>query len=51
VDIECDPAKSDRNALKRGLPFSRVVDFEFETAVIAEDTRADYGEKRWIAVA
>ncbi len=50
MDIEFDAAKSDRNARMRGLPFSRVAEFEFETAVIAEDTRADYGEQRWIAV-
>jgi len=49
VDIEFDPVKSEENARLR-LPFSRVAEFDFETALIAEDTRRDYGEPRWIAV-
>ena len=50
MDIEFDPAKSAENARLRGLPFSMAADFDFETALIAEDTRSDYGEQRWIAL-
>jgi uncharacterized DUF497 family protein len=31
---------------KRGLSFERVAELEWDTAVIAEDTRRDYGEPR-----
>ena len=50
VDIEFDQAKSDQNEQKRGLSFSRVADFDFETALIERDGRIDYGEDRWIAL-
>lgn len=44
-----DPAKSARNVLERGIPFDAVQDFEFETALVAEDDRQDYGEVREVA--
>ena len=50
MEIEFDPTKNQQNLHKRGLPFSRVADFDFETALIAEDLRVDYGERRWIAL-
>ncbi len=50
MEIEFDPAKNLQNVRERGLPFSMVADFDFETALIAEDLRADYGERRWIAL-
>ena len=50
MEIEFDLTKSEQNARERGLPFSMVAEFDFETALIAEDTRRDYGESRWIAV-
>jgi uncharacterized protein len=46
VEIEFDPAKSALNALTRGLPFDRALDFDLETATIAIDGRKDYGETR-----
>ena len=46
VKISYDPAKNARNIAERGLSFERVVAFEFETAVIVDDTRRDYGETR-----
>jgi hypothetical protein len=49
LEFEFDPAESEENERLRGLPFSMVSDFDFETALIAEDTRSDYGEHRWIA--
>ena len=50
MDIEFDPDKSARNAEERGLPFDLVVDFDFDSAVVARDDRAPYGEVRFIAV-
>jgi len=50
VDIEFDDAKSRRNARERGLPFDRAAEFEWETALIAEDTRKRYPERRFEAI-
>ena len=47
--IEFDPLKSARNARERGLPFERVVDFEWEEAMVVADTRREYGEVRLVA--
>ncbi len=46
MDIDFDPIKSATNTERRGLPFDLVVEFEFESAMYAEDTRKDYGEVR-----
>lgn len=48
--IEFDDAKSRRNARERGLPFDRAAEFEWETALIAEDTRKPYPERRFEAI-
>ena len=50
MEIEFDPEKSAKNAEERGLPFDLVADFDFETALVAQDTREAYGEDRFIAV-
>ena len=44
--ITFDPAKNARNIAERGLPFQLVADLEWETAVVWEDDRHDYGERR-----
>jgi uncharacterized DUF497 family protein len=44
--IGFDPGKSAKNARERGLPFELVVDLEWETAIVVEDARRDYGERR-----
>jgi uncharacterized protein len=44
--ITFDPVKNARNVAERGLPFQLVADLEWETAVIREDCRRDYGERR-----
>ena len=49
MDISFDPAKSDRNVQERGLPFTMAQDFEWDSAVIEEDVRVDYGERRYQA--
>ena len=47
--IEFDLAKSERNARERGLPFERAGEFDWDTALIIEDTRRDYREPRFRA--
>ncbi len=49
MDISFDPSKSERNARERGLPFDRVYEFDFDTAVIWPDLRFDYPELRFTA--
>ena len=41
-----DPEKSARNVASRGLPFELVERLEWETALVVEDIRKDYGEAR-----
>jgi len=51
IQITFDPAKSDANAHRRGLPFSLVKDeFDWTSAQVIEDTRRNYGEKRYRAI-
>jgi hypothetical protein len=44
--IGFDPAKSARNLAERGLAFDRVAELDWEAAIVVEDTRRDYGERR-----
>lgn len=46
MQIGFDPRKSAKNAAERGLPFELVTDLDWETAIIVEDSRQDYGERR-----
>ena len=48
--IEYDPVKNARNIALRGLSFELAGEFEWNSALIAEDRRKDYGEPRFIAV-
>ena len=48
MEITYDPAKNERNIRERALPFDRAIDFDFETALIADYGRK--GETRRIAV-
>ena len=51
TELIFDPAKNDANVRERGLPFSLVKDdFDWATALIGEDTRKDYGERRYEAL-
>ena len=45
-----DPAKSERNISERGLAFDLAEDFDWSTALIVEDTRQDYPERRFQAL-
>lgn len=44
--ITFDPPRNARNIAERGLPFERVADLEWATALAVEDKRHDYGETR-----
>ena len=50
MDYEWDEAKAQRNQEKHGVAFEVVHDFEWETALVLEDDRDDYGEDRYRSV-
>ncbi|MCL2831505.1 MAG: BrnT family toxin [Betaproteobacteria bacterium] len=50
MHIEFDPDKNSRNIEARGLSFEHAADFDFETAIIWEDLRKAYPERRFVAV-
>lgn len=50
MEITYDPAKCRRNMVERGLPFDLVRDLDWSSALIVEDTRHDYGERRFQAL-
>jgi uncharacterized DUF497 family protein len=45
-----NPVKSKLNQQLRGIDFARVLDFEWETALITQDLRQDYLENRYQAL-
>jgi len=47
VDISFDAAKSARNVSERGLSFALVEQLDWSGAVIDEDARKNYGERRF----
>lgn len=48
-DISFDPAKNERNVASRGISFEVAEQFEWDTAMIAEDVRKECGERRFQA--
>jgi uncharacterized DUF497 family protein len=50
VPITFDPAKNERNIAERGLPFELAEDLEWDSALVVEDDRKDYGERRFQAL-
>lgn len=50
MKIEYDAAKNQRNIRERGLDFSDVYAFDFDTAIATLDTRLVYGETRIVAL-
>jgi uncharacterized DUF497 family protein len=50
MEISFDAAKSDRNLTDRGLPFTLLEQMEWSGAVIKEDVRNNYGERRYLAL-
>jgi len=47
MTVTFDPVKDAKNIAERGLPFDMVDDIDWSTALIIEDTRKDYGERRY----
>jgi uncharacterized DUF497 family protein len=50
TDVSFDPAKNERNIANRGISFEVAEHFEWDTAMIAEDLRKEYGEPRFQAL-
>ena len=50
MPISFDPRKNERNIAQRGIPFEIVEDFEWDNALVVEDLRKDYGERRFQAL-
>lgn len=44
--VSFDPAKNASNIARRGISLERVADFDWVSAMVAEDRRRDYGETR-----
>jgi len=49
-DISFDPVKSQRNEVERGLPFELAQAIEWDSSLIREDTRKNYGERRFLVL-
>lgn len=45
-----DPAKSMRNEQERGMSFELAADFDWSGALVVEDLRQDYRERRFQAI-
>jgi uncharacterized DUF497 family protein len=50
VDYEYDPLKNESNFKKHAVYLSEVAYFEWDTAIINEDFRLTYSEKRFAAL-
>ena len=50
MPISFDPRKNERNIADRGLSFELVEEFEWDSALLVEDVRRDYGERRFQAL-
>jgi uncharacterized DUF497 family protein len=50
VPISFDPKKNERNIAERGLSFDLAEQFEWDSALVVEDSRKDYGERRFQAL-
>lgn len=50
MDITFDSAKSEKNVLVRGVPFELAAELSWDSALIVEDLRKDYGERRFQAL-
>jgi uncharacterized DUF497 family protein len=48
--VSFDSAKSEKNVLVRGVPFELATEFSWDGALIVEDLRKDYGERRFQAL-
>ena len=51
MQLSFDPDKNERNIQERGLDFNLAAELDWTTALIDEDTRKDYGERRYRVLA
>ena len=51
MKVQYDPDKNRWNIKERNLSFEQVIDLEWDTAQIIEDSRKDYPEQRFVAMA
>lgn len=49
MDIDFDPAKDESNIAKHGVSLALAASMDMETAVVLEDDRREYGERRFRA--
>lgn len=50
MPVTFDSAKSERNEAERGLAFGLAEEFDWSTALMFEDTRKAYAERRYQAL-
>ena len=50
MQISFDPDKNEANIQSRGLPFDLVGHLDWSSAIIEEDLRHDYGERRYLVL-
>jgi uncharacterized protein len=50
MNIEFDPAKDETNLAKHGVSMCAAERFDWDTALVIEDDRFDYGETRYYAL-
>lgn len=50
ISIIYDPEKNDANIRNRGLSFELVQQFDWDSVLVVEDDRYDYGEQRFQAL-
>ena len=50
MKIEYDSQKSEKNKAERGFLFDSVQDFDWDTALVWQDKRKDYGETRYASL-
>ena len=51
IKIEYDQVKNAINLAKHGVSFERVSELDFDSAIVTQDIRNDYGEIRFIGYA
>ena len=49
MKYEWDEEKRSGNIKKHGVDFIDIIAFEWDTAIISEDTREEYGEQRFVS--
>jgi uncharacterized DUF497 family protein len=49
VKIEFDPAKDRINQEKHGISLAAAANIDLDSAIVLEDRRVNYGEKRFVA--